>query len=98
LIATVEDPEAIRAILAALAASREPEAPPGAAGELPSPAACAAPERRADAAVAGVCSVASWGGGIPLDRRPAPAENPVTRARVRRVSHVVVGPVNVRTI
>jgi hypothetical protein len=62
LIATVEDPEAIRAILAALAASREPEAPPGAVGELPSPAACAAPERRADAAVAGVCSVASWAG------------------------------------
>jgi hypothetical protein len=41
LIATVEDPEAIRAILAALAASREREgrAPPGVAGEPPSPAA-----------------------------------------------------------
>jgi hypothetical protein len=40
LIATVEDPEATRAILAALAASREREgrAPPGAAGEPPSPA------------------------------------------------------------
>jgi Putative transposase len=40
LIATVEDPEAIRAILTALAASREREgrAPPGAAGEPPSPA------------------------------------------------------------
>ena len=23
--------------------------------------------------------MASWGGGIPLDRRPAPAENPATR-------------------
>jgi hypothetical protein len=67
LIATVEDPEAIRAILAALAVSREREgrAPPGAAGEPPSPAGCSAPERRADAAVAEVCSVASWGGGIP---------------------------------
>jgi hypothetical protein len=40
LIATVEDPEAIRAILAALAGSRERDgrAPPGAAGEPPSPA------------------------------------------------------------
>jgi hypothetical protein len=40
LIATVEDPEAIRVILAALARSREREgwAPPSAAGELPSPA------------------------------------------------------------
>src|SRR2546422_28030 len=40
LIATVEDPEAIRPILAALAESREREgrAPPGAAGEPPSPA------------------------------------------------------------
>jgi hypothetical protein len=39
LIATVEDPEAIRATLAALAASREREgrAPQRAAGELPSP-------------------------------------------------------------
>jgi hypothetical protein len=40
LIATVEDPEAIPAMLAALAASREREgrAPPSAAGEPPSPA------------------------------------------------------------
>jgi hypothetical protein len=39
-MATVEDPAAIRAILAALAASREQEgrAPPGAAMEPPSPA------------------------------------------------------------
>jgi len=39
LIATVEDPEAIRAILAALAESRElaGRAPPGAAAQPPSP-------------------------------------------------------------
>jgi ATP-dependent DNA ligase len=41
LIATVEDPEAIRAILAALVASREVagRAPPGAPAQTPSPAA-----------------------------------------------------------
>jgi len=63
VIATVEDPEAIRAILAALAGSREREgrAPPGAAGEPPSPRWCSAPERHQDAAVAEVCSLASWG-------------------------------------
>jgi Glycosyl transferases group 1 len=65
--------------LAVAAREREGRAPPGAAGEPPSPAGCSAPERRADAAVAEVCSVASWGGGIPVDRRPAPAQNPVTR-------------------
>jgi CO dehydrogenase flavoprotein C-terminal domain len=48
-------------------------------GSRPVPRGCSAPERRADAAVAEACSAASWGGGIPLDRRPAPAENPVTR-------------------
>jgi hypothetical protein len=64
LIATVENPEAIRAILAALAGSRERErrAPPGAAGEPPIPRWCPAPERHPDAVVAGVCSLASWAG------------------------------------
>jgi hypothetical protein len=54
LIVTVEDPEAIRAILTALAESREREgrATPGAAGE---PA--RAPERQPYAAVAEVCSL-----------------------------------------
>jgi len=63
-VATVEDPEAVRAVLAALAASREWEgrAPSGAAGEPSSSAECSAPERRADAAVAEVDSAASWGG------------------------------------
>jgi hypothetical protein len=39
LIATIEDPEAIRAMLAALAGSREREGrlPPGAAGERTAP-------------------------------------------------------------
>ena len=71
-------PEAIRAILGALGGWREREgrARPG---RRPVPRGCTAPERRADAAVAEVCSVASWAGGTPLDRRPAPAENPVTR-------------------
>lgn len=45
-IATAKDPEAIRAILAALAE---------------------------------VCSLASWDAGIPLDRRPVLAEDPVPR-------------------
>jgi hypothetical protein len=47
-------------------------------GAAQSPRWCSAPERRTHAAVAEVCS---WrpGRGIPLDRRPALAENPVTR-------------------
>jgi hypothetical protein len=62
LIATVKDPEAIRAILAALSGSREREgsALPGAAGEFPVPRWCSAPQRHTDAAVAEVCSLASW--------------------------------------
>ena len=48
-------------------------------GAAQSRGACSVPERRADAAAAEVCSVASWRGEIPLDRRPAPAENHVTR-------------------
>jgi uncharacterized protein YbaR (Trm112 family) len=64
LIATVEDPEAIRAILAARAGSRtvvggRRRVRPG---SLPVPRWCSAPERHRDAAVAEVCSLASWAG------------------------------------
>ena len=62
-------PEAIRAILGALGGWREREgrARPG---RRPVPRGCTAPERRADAAVAEVCSVASWGGGHPSGQAP----------------------------
>jgi AMP-binding enzyme len=45
---------------------------------LPAPRRRSAPERHPGPAVAEVCSLASWGGGIPLDQRSVPVENPVT--------------------
>jgi hypothetical protein len=78
LIATVEDPEAIRAILAALVASREVagRAPPGAPAQTPVPRRRSGPERHPDAAVAAVCSLPSWGGPMPLDQRFVLVETP----------------------
>jgi len=76
LIATVENPDAIRAILVALAESRglTGRAPPFAAAQTPGGG-----DRRlsgiADAAVAEVCSLASRGVCIPLDQRSVPVEN-----------------------
>jgi hypothetical protein len=66
LLATVEDPDAIRAILAAVAGSGElaDRAPPSAAAQT-RPAPATAPERHPDAAVAEVCSPASWGAAHP---------------------------------
>src|SRR5687767_14619080 len=63
LIATVEDPDAIRAILAALAMSREraDRAPPFAASLVPSHAAAISAERHPEAAFAEPCSLVSWG-------------------------------------
>jgi hypothetical protein len=69
LITTVEDPGAIRAILAALAESREltGRAPPFAAAQTPTRRR-SAPERHPHAAVTVVCPLASLGRDIPLDR------------------------------
>jgi hypothetical protein len=73
--------EAIRAILATLAGSREREdgrrrARPG---SLPVPRWCSALERHGDAAVAEVCSLVSWGGAPLWTGALFLAENPATR-------------------
>lgn len=53
-----------QSLLAAGAGSRAAvgRAPPGATGEPPSPAVVLGAERHPDAAVAGACSLACWGG------------------------------------
>jgi len=72
LMATVEDPDAVRAILAALAESRgmAGRAPPFAAGHTISQTGRSAPERYRNAAVAEVCSLASWGRCLPSTSAP----------------------------
>jgi uncharacterized protein YbaR (Trm112 family) len=82
LIATVEDLDAIRAILAALAESAGlvGRAPPPMPALNASQAVATGPEHPpSDPAVAGVCSLASWGGSIPWSHPVARQTIPLTR-------------------
>jgi hypothetical protein len=76
LIATVEDPAAIEAILAAVSCEEAGRAPPRAAARLPTARRRAGPERTPDAAVAEVCSRACWRRPMSLDRRAVLVETP----------------------